>query len=56
MTKSLKAGIGTGTFIGNRGPLYNRDDTRLSPHLSVVTLGCLNVGYERGDGQGCYSS
>jgi len=31
-----------GSFVGNRGPLYNRGNTRSSPHLSVVTLGCLN--------------
>jgi len=56
MTKSLKAGAQMGTFVGNRGPLCNRDDTRSSPHLSVVALGCLNKGDERGNGQGCYSS
>ena len=43
-------------FVGNRGPLCDRDNTRSSPHLSVVALGCLNEGDERGDGQGCYSS
>jgi hypothetical protein len=36
--------------------LRNGNDTRSSPHLSVVTLGCLNEGDERGKGQGCYSS
>ena len=36
--------------------LHDGDDTRSSPHLSVVTLGCLNKGDERGDGQGRYSS
>ena len=45
-----------GTFVGNRGPLHDRDDTRSSPHLSVVALGCLNGGDKRGDGQGHYSS
>jgi hypothetical protein len=43
-------------FVGNRGLLRDRDDTRLSPHLSVVALGCLDEGDERGEGQGCYSS
>jgi len=36
--------------------LHDRDDTRLSPHPSMVALGCLDEGDERGDGQGCYSS
>jgi len=39
-------------FVGSRGPLCDRDDTRSSPHLSVVALGCLNEGDERGGGQG----
>jgi len=39
-----------GTFVGNRGPLCDRDDTRSSPHPSVVTLGCLDEGDERGKG------
>jgi hypothetical protein len=39
-------------FVGNRGPLCDRDDTRLSPHLSMVALGCLNDGDKRGKGQG----
>ena len=56
MMKLLKAGTGVGKFVGNRGPLCNRDDTRSSPHPSMVTLGCLNEGDERGDGQGRYSS
>jgi hypothetical protein len=43
-------------FVGNRGPLYDRDDTRSSPHLSMVALGCLNERDERGDGQGHYLS
>ena len=42
--------------VGNRGPLCDRDDTRSSPHPSVVALGCLNEGDERGDGQGRYLS
>jgi len=36
--------------------LCDGDDTRSSPHLSMVTLGCLDEGDERGDRQGCYSS
>ncbi len=36
----------------NRGSLYNRDNARLSPHLSVITLGCLDEGDKRGGGQG----
>jgi hypothetical protein len=45
-----------GTFVRNRGPLHDRDDTRSSPHPSMVALGCLNKGDERGEGQGCYLS
>jgi hypothetical protein len=30
-------------------------NTRSSPHLSVVALGCLNVRGERGKRQSCYS-
>ena len=30
-------------------------DTRSSPHLSVVALGCLNVQGKRGERQSCYS-
>ena len=45
-----------GTFVGNRGPLHNRDDTRSSLHPSMVALECLNEGDERGEGQGCYLS
>jgi hypothetical protein len=41
--------------IEHRGLLCDWDDTRSSPHLSVVTLGCLEGGDERGGGQGCYS-
>ena len=36
--------------------LCNGDDTRSSPHPSMVALGCLDEGEEGGDGQGCYSS
>jgi hypothetical protein len=54
--KSLKAGRGMGMFVGNRGSLYDRDNTRSSLHLSVVALGCLDQGDERDDGQGCYLS
>jgi hypothetical protein len=43
-------------FVGNRGPLCNRNDTRSSPHPSIVTSGCSNEGDERGNGQGRYSS
>ena len=39
----------------DRGLLPTLGDTRSSPHLSVVALGCLNGGDERGEGQGCYS-
>ena len=35
--------------------LHDGGNTRSSPHLSVVTLGCLDGGDERGGGQGCYS-
>jgi hypothetical protein len=45
-----------GTFVGSRGLLRNRDDTRSSLHPSVIALGCLNEGDGRGDGQGRYSS
>jgi hypothetical protein len=41
--------------VEHRGLLRDRDDTRSSPHLSVVALGCLDGGDERGGGQGCYS-
>jgi hypothetical protein len=36
--------------------LCNGDDTRSSLHLSMVALGCLDEGDERGEGQGRYSS
>ena len=43
-------------FAENRGSLHDRDNTKLSAHLSMVALGCLNGGDERGGGQGHYSS
>jgi len=43
-------------FVRNRGPLYDRNNTRSSLHLSVVTLGCLDEGDKRGKGQGHYLS
>jgi hypothetical protein len=54
VTKSLKAGIGR--VQGTEVLLHDWGDTRLSPHLSVVALGCLDEGDERGDEQGRYSS
>jgi len=56
VTKSLKAGMAGEQFVGSRGSLYDRDDTRSSPYPSVVALGCLYEEDERGEGQGCYSS
>jgi hypothetical protein len=56
MTKSLKAGTGMGHFQGTEVLLHDRDDTRSSLHPSVVALGCLDEGDERGEGQGRYSS
>ena len=56
MTKSLKAGTGTERLQGTEVLLRDGDDTRSSPHPSVVALGCLNGGDERGEGQGRYSS
>jgi hypothetical protein len=54
VTRSLKAEVGkvqgTGVLLCDGG------DTRSSPHLSVVALGCLDEGDERGEGQGRYSS
>ncbi len=40
----------------NRGSLQDRDNTRSSPHPSVITLGCLDGEDKRGEGEGCYSS
>jgi hypothetical protein len=34
---------------GQRPTMQQRGDTRLSPHLSVVTLGCLDGRDERSD-------
>ena len=57
MTESLKAeGGGTGRLQGTEVLLRDGDDTRSSPHPSVVALGCLDVRDERGKGQGRYSS
>jgi hypothetical protein len=54
VTKSLKAGIervqGTEVLLRDGG------DTKSSPHPSVVALGCLDGGDERGERQGRYSS
>ena len=36
--------------------LHDGNDTRSSPHPSMVTLGCLDEEDERGKGQGHYSS
>jgi hypothetical protein len=47
---------GQGRGVEHRGLLRDWDDTRSSPHPSVVALGCLDGGDERGGGQGCYSS
>ena len=44
-----------GIFVEHRGLLRDWDDTRSSPHPSVVALGCLDEGDERDKGQGCYS-
>ena len=54
MTKSLKAGVGR--VQGTEVLLRDGGDTRSSPHLSVVALGCLDEGDKRGEGQGHYSS
>jgi hypothetical protein len=57
VTKSLKAGAGDRNALHRTEVLlHNRDDTRLSPHPSMVALGCLDEGDKRGDGQGCYLS
>jgi hypothetical protein len=57
VTKSLKAGIrGQGLLQGTEVLLRDGDDTRSSPHPSVVALGCLNGEDERGKGQGHYLS
>jgi len=41
---------GQGRSVEHRGLLRDWDDTRLSPHLSMVTLECLDGGGERGGG------
>ena len=48
-------GKGSREFVEHRRLLYDWDNTRSSPHPSVVTLGCLDGGDKRGRGQGCYS-
>ena len=48
-------GFRGGKGVEHRGLLRDWDDTRSSPHPSVVALGCLGGGDERGEGQGCYS-
>ena len=45
-----------GEVQGTEVLLRNGGNTRSSPHPSVVALGCLDEGDERGDGQGYYSS
>ena len=47
--------LGQGRCVEHRGLLRDWDDTGSSPHPSVVALGCLDGGDERGGGQGCYS-
>jgi hypothetical protein len=54
VTKLLKAGIGI--VQGTEVLLCDWGNTRSSPHPSVVALGCLDEGDERGDRQGHYSS
>jgi hypothetical protein len=56
VTKLLKAGTGTEHLQGTEVLLRDGDDTRSSLYLSVVALGCLDEGDERGGGQGRYSS
>ena len=48
--------MGEECLQGTEVLLHDGDDTRSSPHLSVVALGCLNGGDKRGDRQGCYLS
>jgi len=48
VTKALKAGTGgTEHLQGTEVLLRDGDDTRSSPHPSVVALGCLDEGDER---------
>jgi hypothetical protein len=56
MTKLLRVETRDRMFVGNRGLLHDRDDTRSSPYLSMIALGCLNEGDKRGDRYGRYSS
>ena len=37
--------------VGDRGPLRNGGNARSSPHPSVIALGCLYEGDERGEGR-----
>ena len=46
---------GQGKSVEHRGLLHDWDDTRSSPHPSVVALGCLDERDKRSEGQGCYS-
>jgi hypothetical protein len=48
--------MGIGALQETEVLLRDGDDTRSSPHLSVVTLGCLGKGDKRGKGQGHYLS
>jgi hypothetical protein len=53
----LRQGDGEmGSLQGTEVLLHDRDDTRSSPHPSVVALGCLDRGDKRGKGQGHCSS
>jgi hypothetical protein len=36
--------------------LRDRGNARSNPHLSMITLGCLDEEDKRGNGQGYYSS
>jgi len=55
--KSLKAGDRVRECLqGAEVLLHDGDNTRSSPHLSMVALGWLNERDERGEGQGRYSS
>jgi hypothetical protein len=57
VTQGNSEGSGVqGGYVEHRGLLCDWDNTRSSLHPSVVTLGCLDGGDERGEGQGCYSS
>jgi len=57
VTQGNSEGSGVqGGYVEHRGLLRDWDNTRSSPHPSMVALGCLDGGDERGEGQGCYSS